>query len=452
MVIGCQDTRNWNDIETYSPVINPCILRYILSVANHYDLDITTLDVKNAFLYGNIDYDVFLEIPAGVAYDREKYVFLLKKSLYGLRTSSRSWFEKLREAILKMNYLECPADQCVFFKREPGKPPKIAMLAVYVDDMILVTNSDTWKKETLRQFEEEFRMKVNDEPKCFLGVEFIWDRANQRIFIHQRSYMERLLSKFRMEGANPHWTPMEGRLSIKRSGIKNESTEFRSIIGALLFLARNTRPDISYPVAYLSRFQTEVTSEIFGHAKRILRYLIGTLDFGLEFSSTGKLPLACFADASFASAKDCGYESTSGYAILSYGNLITWNSKKQSAAQTSTAAAEYAAMSDASKEIAFLRYLNKEIFNESRPAVLYEDNTSAIHIAEGTETTESRFLMTRMHQVRKMVQDGEIDIKHLSGKMQLADILTKACERIVFEELRRHLVKQKTPETVPDFL
>lgn len=178
---------------------------------------------------------------------------------------------------------------------------------------------------------------------------------------------------------------------------------------------------------YLSRFQTEARADIFNYAKRILRFLIGTLDYGLEYKSKGRKALTCFVDASFASAKDAAYESTTGFVIFSYGNLVTWNSKKQSSAQTSTAAVEYTAMNDASKELIFILYLIANIFKISDPATVYKDNTSAIDITEGTETTELRFLLTRLHQIRKMVKRGEIEILHLPGNLQIIDLLTKSC-------------------------
>lgn len=438
VAVGCQDPRKWDNTDTYSPVINPCIFRFLISVANKHDLDLITLDVKNAFLYGDIGYEVFIEIPSGVAYDRKKYAFRLKKSLYGLKTSSRSWFERLRSAILDMKYVESRLDQCIFYKRDGDN---LAIVVIYVDDMMLATNCPKWREETLRSFENDFKMKINYEPTCFLGVEFHRDRANRKFFIHQKPYTEKLIHRFHLTGANPQYTPMETRLCIEKTGVKNESTELRSMIGGLLFLARNTRPDIAYAVGYLSRFQTEARPEIINCVKRIMRYLIGTIDYGLEYKSHGKNALTCFVDASFATAKDSAYESTTGFVIYNYGNLVNWGSRKQSAAQTSTAAAEYAALNDAAKELVFLRHLNKEIFGLDEPAKVLEDNTSTIHIAEGTETTESRFLMTRFHQARQMVRDGEIEISHISGKEQIADVLTKAVDRTVFEEMRNYLVR-----------
>lgn len=121
VAMGCQDKRNWSETAIYSPVINQCVLRFLMSTANHYDLDLVQLDVKNAFLYGDIDYEVYIEIPEGVGYDRREYAFRLKKSLYGLKTASKSWFIKLSTEIEKMGYQACEAEQCLFYKRSNGK-------------------------------------------------------------------------------------------------------------------------------------------------------------------------------------------------------------------------------------------------------------------------------------------------------------------------------------------
>lgn len=157
-----------------------------------------------------------------------------------------------------------------FSSRELRVEFPLSILAIYVDDMILATNCPTWKRETLSKFEDDFKMKINENPTCFLGVEFIRDHSNQTIFLQQRSYVEKLLQKFRMDSTNPQYTPMETRLNIQETEIKNESSELRSIIGALLFVSRNTRPDISFLVSDLSRFQTEAHPEIFDYAKRYL--------------------------------------------------------------------------------------------------------------------------------------------------------------------------------------
>lgn len=210
-----------------------------------------------------------------------------------------------------------------------------------------------------------------------------------------------------MSNAYAQSTQMETNLRIKRTGVRLELTEMRSLIGALSFLARNTRPDIMYAVNYLSRFQNEATHEVIAYIKQILRYLRGTIDFGLIYRSSGNRAVTCFIDASFATASDNEYQSTSGFLLYTFGDLVNWSTQKQQHSVTSTAAAEFIALNDSIKEISFIRFLNESIFDIIESAVVYEDSSSAISIANGTESRESRFRLTKQFAIYQAVKEKE---------------------------------------------
>ncbi len=437
---GFQDCRKYQETEIYSPVIHATTFRWLMSMVNRFDLHLIQLDVKTAFLYGEIEYDdVFIEVPEGLAYSRSGTALRLRKSLYGLKTSSRTWFERLLREIFQQGYTGSDIDQCIFYRIYKRYR---AILIVYVDDILFASNCDEWIKSLLYSFEAEFKIKVDFEPKMFLGIEIVQDYRKRIIKLSQSEYTLKILERFQMTEAYAQFTPMETNLKIKKSGIQKESTEMRSMIGAVLYLSRNTRPDICYAVNYLSRFQNETTSEIMSYVKRIFRYLRGSLDFGLVYRSNGERAVTCFVDASFITASDDQYQSTSGMLLYTFGDLISWATKKQQRSVTSTAAAEFTALNDSIKEIFFIRYLNEIIFEIAERSVIYEDNSSAISIAKGTESSESWFLLTKMFAVRQAVCDGEIKIKPVPGHFQLADILTKAVDATTLSRLRPFVVSQ----------
>lgn len=220
------------------------------------------------------------------------------------------------------------------------------------------------------------------------------------------------------------------------------------MMGSLLFVTRNTRPDILNAVNYLSRFQSEPTPEIVGYAKRIMRYLRGTLDAGFLFKSNGQRSITSFVDASFASAQDDQFQSTTGFQIYSYGDLVDWGVCKQACSMTSTASAEYVAMNDAVKNIEFLRKMNSEILLVKELAVLYKVSTSAISIARGTESTEGRFLLTKYFAIKQAVDAKEVEIKSIPGSYQPADLLTKATDVTTFRRLRPFIVNIGSEEYI----
>lgn len=151
--------------------------------------------------------------------------------------------------------------------------------------------------------------------------------------------------------------------------------------------------------------------------------------------------MVAYVDASFADVRDQNCESTGGYLIFSHGDLIAWSTCKQKTVSPSTAQAEYTALNDAIKEITFVRQLHKDICKIEVPARIFEDNTSAIRIAEGTESSSSRFLLTKQFAIRQAVMDGEVVIHKISSVDQLADIMTKALDKANFSRIRCFLLE-----------
>jgi len=235
-----------------------------------------------------------------------------------------------------------------------------------------------------------------------------------------------------MSQANPIDTPMEAKLNIQSTTSGSENTLFSQLIGSLLFIARISRPDISYPVNYLSRFHGKVTPEILGYARRIIQYLNSSKDVSLVYASSSEECIA-HVDASFA--PDLGNpKSVTGYLIYHFGNLISWGTKRQTLVTVSSTAAEYIAISDIVPELMLIKYLNQEVFAIHHPIKVMEDNISTYQIAESGERRRLRHTIIKQHAVLEAVEDHEIKIEHIEGKRQPADGMTKQLDSIKYKE------------------
>ena len=200
---------------------------------------------------------------------------------------------------------------------------------------------------------------------------------------------------------------------------------YRRMVGKLLYL-NMTRPDISYSVQQLSQFMQTPRSPHFAAALHIIRYLKGTMDCGLFYSSSGSLSMHGFSDADWGT---CAYSSRSltGYCVFLGDSLISWKTKKQKVVSKSSTEAEYRSMSQTTSELVWIEaLLNDLCVQVPQPIHLHCDNKSAQYIAEHTVFQErTKHLKLDCHYVREQVAAGFISLAHVQSSLQLADIMTK---------------------------
>lgn len=216
----------------------------------------------------------------------------------------------------------------------------ILMVCLYVDDLIFTSNN-TSMVETFKQcIMKEFEMIDLGLMSYFLGIEVI--QGDNGIFISQKKYVTDILKKYQMDSCNPAKTPVEvgTKLTKEGEGSLVDSTYFKQIVGSLRYLTC-TRPNISYGVGLISRFMESPHQSHLQGAKRILRYLKGTYDFGLLYSSTNN-SLVGYSDSDWARDVN-NRKSTSGYCFIFGSVVCSWSSKKQSIVALSTCEAEYIA-------------------------------------------------------------------------------------------------------------
>ncbi|RLN25138.1 hypothetical protein C2845_PM07G28320 [Panicum miliaceum] len=258
----------------------------------------------------------------------------------------------------------------------------------------------------------------------YLGIEV---RHNARgIALNQRSYAARILDTAGMKGCNPTTTPMEERLRLSRESTAKEvnATAYRRIIGSLRYHV-NTRPDLAFSVGYVSRFMERPTVEHMGAVKRLLRYIAGTIDYGLIYPrGSGEAKLVGYSDSNLAGDIDT-CKSTSGALFFLGASLISWQSTKQRIVALSSCEAEYVAATMAvSQAIWLARLLGDLKGKEAATVKLKMDSMSTLALSKNPVFHErSKHIDVRYHFIRDCLENGGISTEFVSTKDSLSALL-----------------------------
>lgn len=253
----------------------------LLALAAKQGWQVHHLDVKSAFLNGELLEEVYVSQPIGFEKRKEEHkVYRLLKALYGLRQSPRAWYSHLNKYLKSLGLSRCPYDHAVYTKREG---PECLIVAVYIDDLLLVTGSNTGNiLKFKKQIQTEFDMSDIGILAYYLGLEV--NQQKGYIEIKQTTYGKRILEKANMSTCKPVRYPMESKVQIDKDegGQIVDSTLYRSIIGELRYLV-HTRPNILFPVGVLSIYMERLTRLHYNDVKRVLHYIKGTPDYGIVY-------------------------------------------------------------------------------------------------------------------------------------------------------------------------
>ena len=355
-------------------------------------------------------------------------VFRLQRALYGLRQAGREWFLKFRATMKQLNFEQSAADPGMYIRRKNGIFDVI--LIVYVDDINAAGYGDDWILPLKDQLGEHFEITYDGESTWCLGTG-IDHNADGSIKLHQSKYINDMLHNFNMTEANPASTPMTiGYDDNAISPPVSEDTPYASLVGSLNYASVCTRPDISFSVSVLCKHLKNPTQNHWQAAKRVLRYLKGTQNYGLtyDYDATNNCTLTGYCDASYASTLDA--KSISGICFLFNLAAILWSSSTQKAVSGSTAESEYYSLGTAGQDAMFLRELLSTIdFPQEFPTTIFEDNTACLAIANNPVTSKkARHIKVKYHYVRQLIEEKEIAVKYKSTEDMLADIFTKALD------------------------
>ena len=422
--------------ETFSPVVRFSSILTLLSFAIQNNLHVHQMDVVTAFLNGQLEEEIYMEQPEGyIKPGQEHLVCKLKKSIYGLKQSPRCWSKAFTEFMMEIGFKQSTSDPCVFVRSKK----ELEILAVYVDDLILITESTESMNELKVSLKERYKMKDMGELSYILGISVIQDKEKNCVILHQKHYIEAILQKYGMDNAKPVATPADANVKLRKSdGVSKpvDQHTYQSMVGSLLYAAMATRPDIAQAVSAVSKFNANPDAAHLTAVKRILRYLKGTANFALKYEQSDSRALIGFSDADWAGDQDDRH-STTGNVFLLSGGAVSWLSKKQATVALSTAVAEYIALSQAAQEGIWLKRLLSDLGVEAMSTVILEDNQGAIAIAKNpVNHSRTKHIDIRYHYIRECVQNGQIELQYCPTNDMKADIFTKPLTRQKFEHLR----------------
>ena len=438
--------------ETFAPTVQKESLRIFLAIVAAVDLELHQMDVVAAYLVGDLEaegQEIYMRIPEGadVRQGRMEFVWRIVKSLYGLKQSARLWNKKLVTFWRDQGYKLMLADGSIMVAAyESG----FTIVSIYVDDLLIAATSLELVKEAKRVLCKEFDMKDLGEARMIIGMRIIRHRPKRLLTLDQASYIRDVLQEESLLSCNPVSIPMTPgsyiALEDDSDSDPTEITAYQRLIGKLLYIACGTRPDIAFAVGCLSQ---QCLGPRIGHyraAKKVLRYLKGTMDLGIHYNGSYSdaehlLTTLGYSDSNFA-GDIRERKSTMGYCFFLVRGVISWCSKKQRTVSTSTTEAEYIAIGHAARQAVWLRRFLIELPMDRPPAFvrILGDNQASLDLVKNAEHHDrTKHIDVQHHYVRELVRDDYVRMEWVPTKEQLADGFTKALPRPTFVEHRTKL-------------
>ena len=436
VIKGYKQKEGLDYFDTYSPVTRITSIRMVLAIAALRNLEIHQIDVKTAFLNGDLDEEIYMEQPEGfVAPGQEKKVCKLVKSLYGLKQAPKQWHQKFDSVVLANGFKINECDKCIYVKNIVNG---YVIFCLYVDDMLIVGSDDEMIKSTKAMLSTRFDMKDMGLADVILGVKIL--RTSDGLVLSQSHYVDKIVDKFSNDDSRVARTPIDVNLHMsKNRGESVSQLEYSRVIGSLMYLMSCTRPDVAYAVSKLSRYTSNPNGDHWKGIVRVLRYLRYTRDYGLHYIRYPAV-LEGYSDANWISDVK-NSKSTSGYVFALAGAAISWKSSKQTVIARSTMESEFIALDKCGEEAEWLRNFLEDIPRWPKPVTaisIHCDSQSAISRAQNVMYNgKSRHIRRRHNTIRQLISTGVISVDYVKSKDNIADPLTKGLNRELVEKSSR---------------
>ncbi|KAJ8747665.1 hypothetical protein K2173_012529 [Erythroxylum novogranatense] len=337
---------------------------------------------------------------------------------------------------LREGFEKCVFEPTLFVRRNDDG--KLLIVSLYVDDLIFTGNDEKLFTEFKESMKREFDMTDLGKMKYFLSLEVC--QRSDGMFISQKKFASEILQKFGMEMSKAVCSPIvPGTKPTSEGHDYVDKTHYKQIIGSLMYLIV-TRPDIMHVVSLISRYMENPTEEHLQAAKRVLRYIRGTTDFGVFYSKGGGDELIAYTDSDYAGDLN-DRKSTSGYVFLFGSGAVAWSSKKQPVVSLSTIEAEFSAAASCACQAVWLkRVLQSHGPSQLDASTIYCDNSYSIKLSKNPVLHgRSKHINVRFHFLRELANNGTIKMVYCATKDQLADIMTKPLRHEIFLKLREAL-------------
>ena len=445
--------------DVFAPVVEFSSVRFFLAFVMIQQWTACAIDFVNAFCqteYPELMEPVWVHPPRGYYHDlRGKYVLKLNKSMYGLRDAPRLWFENLFKHLLSpdLGFTQSPNDQCLLFRSD-------MMIIVYVDDMGVAAQREELIDELVSYLcDKGLVLEREGTFQDYLGIRFN-TLPNGSVHMTQSGLIRKIIKATGMESCNPNKLPAQKAClgkDLNGEPMNHNEFNYRSVVGMLLYLSGNTRPDITFAVSQVARFTHNPKKTHATAVKMIVRYLSGTADKGIIVPRfEGDLTLRVYVDADFAGLYNIdppedpdSAKSRTGFIIFLGTCPLIWKSFLQSKATMSTLEAEYSALSSSLRvalpiiQIARLAVSIVEVPTKFRSifqcaCIVFEDNNGALILAKTQRTTSrTKYFNVEWHFFWQHVKDGTLEVERIATVDQVADYLTKGCGREIFQRIRK---------------
>ncbi|GJV78631.1 retrovirus-related pol polyprotein from transposon TNT 1-94 [Tanacetum coccineum] len=432
--------------ESFALVARLEAIRIFLVFSAHMNMVIYQMDVKTAFLNGNLQEEVYVNQQDGfMDPDNPNHVYKLKKALYGLKQAPRAWYDMLSSFLISQDFSKGSVDPTLFIHRE-GK--ELLLVQIYVDDIIFVASTPELCDLFAKIMCSKFKMSMMGKISFFLGLQI--SQSPRGIFINQSKYALESLKKYGFDSCDPVDTPMveKSKLDEDKEGKAVDPSHYRGMIGTLLYLTAS-RPDLQFAICMCARYQARPTEKHLHAVKRIFRYLRGTVNRGLWYPKDSSIALTAFADADHAGCQDTR-RSTSGSMQFLGDRLVSWSSKRQKSAAISSTKAKYIPLSGCCAQILWMRSQLTDYGLGFNKIPMYCDNKCTIALCcNNVQRSRSKHIDIRFHFIKEHVENGVTELYFVNTEYQLADIFTKALAKERIEFLINKLEMQSfTSETL----
>jgi hypothetical protein len=421
VIDGSGQIQGINYSETFAPVVKYASFRLFCAVCCVHHMQIHQLDVKNAFIYADLDEEINMHphpemhAPPGTA-------CLLLRSLYGLKQAPRNWNAHLHDFITSLVFLPTLQDACLYANTVLGC---VVFLAVFVDDILVAPTSEKAIAQVKRAFQDTFTMTDEGLAQEFLGVRITQNPGE--LILDQQNYCRSITRDFKQYIGSRNYSivPMQKEALNPDQEAWVQRFPYATMQGKIMYLNAITRPDISFAVSTLSRFMAKPTHAACRGLARLLNYLHNTAQFGLRYHGS-ELNLHAYTDSDWATCPTTR-RSITGNLVFLAGAPVAWLSRRQQIVATSSMEAAYIALYYVVQEIVWFRALliGLDLIDSGTPTTILIDNTSARSLAYNpVHHSRSKHIDVKFHWLREQVAAGHTTLEYVESAKQLADLLT----------------------------
>ena len=409
----------------YAPTAALTSLRMVAAQCTQQGYPLRQADVSAAFLQSPIEDEVYVERPPRYDVDNREYrrkVWKLNKAMYGLRKSPRYWYQTVSKAMQEFGLTPSPSDPC-----KEG-----LLVGIWVDDFLYGGT-----KGNIVEFEQflfdRFQCDTPEDAHLFCGITITQELhdGKRRVTLEQTRFIEQLMSDYAVTPAAVE-SPIQDYLEFSHGQEIDKKVPFRQLLGSLMYVMIATRPDLAFAIHHFSRHAQSYTKDHFAKLCRILQYAHHTQDKQLVYEQNGGCTLSAYSDANWAGCPETR-QSTSGRIIFYGKSPVSWCSQLQRAISTSSFESELYALTDAVKEVVYLRIFLENIgVPQQRPSTIYCDNKATVQVCSGFDTNLKKLRhlrdLKRFLDIRRrfiLTQNEDVQIIHCTADKMLADLLTK---------------------------